>query len=57
MTYFIPFAGMPHVLAFHGGLTWLLDALSFGLVGYCVFLVIRDFVAGRKKAKKERSVV
>jgi signal peptidase len=53
MDYYIPYVGLFRVLAFHGGLEWLPNSLSVGLVGYGVFLLVRDLLAGRRKPKQE----
>lgn len=56
MVYYIPFAGMLRVLAFHTGLGWLANALCLGLVGYGLLLWARGAIAGRRRAKAEQSV-
>ncbi|ACL41985.1 peptidase S26B, signal peptidase (plasmid) [Pseudarthrobacter chlorophenolicus A6] len=53
MDYYIPFAGMLRLLAFHAGLASLFDLLPAGLIGYGIFLFVRALLPGRRKAKPE----
>lgn len=52
MDYYIPFAGMLRLLAFHAGLASLPDFLAVGLISYGIFLFVRDLLPVRKARKK-----
>ncbi|MFB9714277.1 signal peptidase I [Arthrobacter methylotrophus] len=41
MVYYIPFAGMLRVLAFHAGLDWLANVVCLAIVGYCLLMWAR----------------